>query len=141
MKSFACLLALACFAARGFAAETEATALRARALELGGALRNEGFIARDASWSGKLVPGIPRRLAVNLFAGNRYIFCAATPADSPGPKLAVRDAEGKAVASAGQEFPGFTAVAVTAGASGRYFLEAECADRNPADFCLVYFFR
>lgn len=139
MKTFLGVLAFASISASCFAAE--AGALRARALELGGGLRNEEFIARDASWSGKLDPGSPRSLAVNLFAGNRYVFCAAAPADRPGPKLLVRDAEGKVAATAGQESPGFSVVAVTPGASGRYFVEAECADKSPTEFCLVYFFR
>lgn len=132
-------VAAAAFAALSWNCVAQEAALRARALELGDALRGEGFEARDGFWSGKLEPGNRRSLAVNLFAGNSYVFCAATPAEGPAIGLFVRDAAGKIVATAPAGQQGFAAVGVTPGASGRYFVELESPGK--VDFCLVYYFR
>jgi hypothetical protein len=121
--------------------QSKAPGLRARVLELAGAMGNDGFKLRDGLWSGRLEPGQPRRLAVNLFAGNQYWFCAATPEGSRGPKLALFDPQGKPVTTLTHDGPGLAAGGVTAAATGRYFLELLPGSGSASDFCLVYLFK
>jgi hypothetical protein len=121
--------------------QSKAPALRARVLELAGAMGNDGFKLRDGLWSGRLEPGQPRRLTVNLFTGNQYWFCAATPEGSRGPKLALFDPQGKPVTTLPHDGPGLAAVGVTAATTGRYFIELAARSGNPSDFCLIYLFK
>jgi hypothetical protein len=115
--------------------------LRARLLDLAGALANEGFRVRDGFWSGRIEAGVPRRLAVNLFAGNQYWFCAAVDAPDARPVVALYDPRGEPVAAVNHDGPGLTAAGVTAGVTGRYVVEIK-APRGPvSDFCLLYLFK
>lgn len=122
-------------------ARAAAAALRARALELAGAFSNDGFKTRDGSWSGRLEPGEPRRVAVHLFAGNQYWFAAAVPETARAPRLTLHDPAGNPVPATTHEGPGLAAVGVTAGTTGRYVLQIEAGGPNPADFNLVYLFK
>ena len=118
-----------------------AVPLRARLLDFAGALANEGFRVRDGFWSGRLEPGEPRRLAVNLFAGNQYWFVATLDATDVRPVVALYDPQGEPVAALKHDEPGLAAAGVTAGATGRYVVEVR-APRGPAsDFCLLYLFK
>jgi hypothetical protein len=121
--------------------QSKAPSLRARVLELAGAMGNDGFKLRDGLWSGRLEPGQPKRLAVNLFAGNEYWFCAASPEGSRGPKLALFDPQGKPVSTLAYDGPGLAAVGVTAVVTGRYFVELAPGSGNPSEFCLIYLFK
>ncbi len=121
--------------------QSKAPSLRARVLELAGAMGNEGFKLRDGLWSGRLEPGQPKRLAVHLFAGNQYWFCAATPEGSRSPKFALFDPQGKPVTTLAYDGPGLAAVGVTAAATGRYFVEVAPGSGSASDFCLIYLFK
>ena len=118
-----------------------APSVRARLLEFGGALANDGFRLRDSFWSGRLEPGRPRRLAVNLFAGNHYWFCAAADAGGDAPALAVYDPRGEPVECVAHREAGVSAAGVTAGVTGRYIVEVRMPRGPAADFCLVYLFK
>lgn len=118
-----------------------AASLRARLLDFGGALANEGFRSRDSFWSSRLEPGKPQRLAVNLFAGNQYWFCAASDAPEAGPVVAVYDPQGEPVQGLDYEGDGLAAVGVTAGATGRYVVEVKAPRGAASDFCLIYLFK
>jgi len=118
-----------------------APSLRARLLEFGGALANDGFRLRDGYWSGRLEPGRPRRLAVNLFAGNQYWFCAAVDAPGDRPSIVLYDPRGEAVRVLAHEGPGLSAAGVTAPATGRYVVQIETSRGPAADFCLLYLFK
>lgn len=115
--------------------------LRARLMDLGGALANEGFRSRDGFWSGRLEPGKPRRLAVNLFAGNQYWFCAAVGQPGEGPAIALYDPQGQAVKGLVYDAEGLAAVGVTAGTTGRYVVEVKAPHGAACDFCLIYLFK
>ena len=118
-----------------------APSLRARLLEFGGALANDGFRLRDGYWSGRLEPGRPRRLAVNLFAGNQYWFCAAVDAPGDRPSIVLYDPQGEVVRVLVHEGPGLSAAGVTAASTGRYVVEIEASRGPAADFCLLYLFK
>ena len=63
-------------AAPALAETDQEVAARQVALELAGAFSNDGFKLRDGHWTGTLSPGESRVIAVNLYSGNEYWFCA-----------------------------------------------------------------
>ncbi len=123
------------------AAKSDATLLRARALEFAGAFSNDGFNARDGFWAGRASSAAPRLLAVNLFAGNSYWFCLATPPGAPAPRLAIYDSAGNPLKTAPCIEPGIEAASFAAPATGEYFIEVLSTGAAPTEFCLLYLFR
>jgi hypothetical protein len=115
--------------------------LRARLLEFAGALANGGFRLRDSHWSGRLEPGSPRRLAVNLFAGNQYWFGAAVEAPEERPVITLYDPQGEVVPVLAHDAPGLAAAGVTAAATGRYVVEVRTTRGPATDFCFIYLFK
>jgi len=115
--------------------------LRVRLADLGTALSNEGFKMRDRIWSGRVEAGQPQRLAVNLFRGNHYWFCAAVEPTDGKAKLTVFGPDGLAVESVDHQEPGLAAAGVTAEITGQYFLQIETAGGPASDFCLLYLFK
>jgi hypothetical protein len=115
--------------------------LRVRLADLGTALSNEGFKMRDRIWSGRVEAGQPQRLAVNLFRGNHYWFCAAVEPTDGKAKLTVFGPDGRAVESVDHQEPGLAAAGVTAETTGQYFLQVETAEGPASDFCLLYLFK
>ena len=115
--------------------------LRARLSDLTGALSNEGFKSRDRVWSGKVKPGQPQRLAVNLFRGNQYWFCAAMDPEIKSPRVTVFGPDGRAVETARHSDPGLAAAGVTAEVTGQYFIEVETSSGPATEFCFVYLFK
>jgi len=116
-------------------------ALRARLLDFAGALANESFRLRDGFWGGRLEAGAARRLAVNLFAGNHYWFCAAVSAPAAAPDLVVYDPQGAVVPVRSDAQDGLVAAGVTAAATGRYVVEVKTSRGPASDFCLLYLFK
>lgn len=115
--------------------------LRARLSDLTGALSNEGFKSRDRVWSGKVKPGQPQRLAVNLFRGNQYWFCAAMDPEIKSPRVTVFGPDGRSVETARHSDPGLAAAGVTAEVTGQYFVEVETSSGPATEFCFVYLFK
>jgi len=115
--------------------------VRARVMEFGGALSNDGFKMRDRLWTGKVEPGAPQRLAVNLFRGNNYWFCAAVDPESESPKVSLFGPDGRRVTGLEHREGGVAAVGVTAETTGQYFVEVETAGGPATDFCLLYLFK
>jgi hypothetical protein len=115
--------------------------LRARLLDFSTVLANEGFRLRDGFWSGRLDGDKPRRLAVNLFAGNSYWFCAAAAAPEARPVVALYDPRGEPVAGLVYDGEGLAAVGVTAATTGRYLVEVKAPRGGASDFCLIYLFK
>ena len=111
-------------------------------MDLGGALSNEGFKMRDRLWTGKVEPGAPQRLAVNLFRGNHYWFCASADPEARGLEVSVFGPDGAPVAgAAGHAEPGIAAAGVTAATTGRYFVEIRTSGGPASGFCLLYLFK
>lgn len=116
--------------------------LRVRLMDMGGALSNEGFKMRDRLWTGKLEPGAPQRLAVNLFRGNHYWFCASADPEARNLKVSVFGPDGEPVTGAVEHGEaGLAAAGVTAAATGRYFVQVESSGGPASDFCLLYLFK
>jgi hypothetical protein len=115
--------------------------LRPRLYDLAGAIGNEGFKVRDGAWTGVLQGSKPQRLAVNLFAGNQYWFCATTSSSGETPSLSLRNPAGQEVESVDFEKDGMAAVGVTAPATGRYVLEVRGSARGSREFCVLYLFK
>jgi len=104
-------------------------------------LSNDGFKMRDRIWSGKVGPGEPRRLAVNLFSGNHYWFCAAADPEVGNLKVSLFGPDGARVAGLDHREAGLAAVGVTAETTGQYFVQVETAGGPASDFCLLYLFK
>lgn len=121
--------------------KSETPDLRPRIYELAGALGNEGFKVRDGAWSGSLQGAKPRRLSVNLFAGNQYWFCGATSASGETPSLVLRDPSGQPAEIVRFEKDGIAAAGVTAAATGRYVIEIKGSSPGTREFCLLYLFK
>jgi len=121
--------------------EPEKPSLRARLYEFAGLPINEGFKVRDTAWSGELQGKQPRRLAVNLFAGNQYWFLAASSASGETPQLSLRDPGGREVETVSSERGGMAAAGVTAPVTGRYILQIEGAAKGTREFCVLYLFK
>ena len=115
--------------------------LRVRLSDLTGALSNEGFKSRDRVWSGKVKPGQPQRLAVNLFRGNQYWFCAAVDPKIESPRVTVFAPDGQPVEAARHAEPGLAAAGVTAESTGQYFVEVETTSGPASEFCFLYLFK
>lgn len=121
--------------------EESAPVLRPRLYDVAGALGNDGFKTRDGAWTGVLQGEKPRRLAVNLFAGNQYWFCAATSATGETPSLSLRDPSGRELETVSYAKDGVAAVGVTAPATGRYVVELAGSAAGSREFCLLYLFK
>lgn len=112
----------------------------------------EGFRIRDGEWSVELAKGDSRFLQVTLFAGERYLFAAASPQHGGNLRLALFDATGKEVkaetpkgadpaASGGSTC---AVVEVAPGKSGNYFVGVELAESpgtGPSEVSLVYAYK
>lgn len=116
-------------------------ALRVRLSDMTGALSNEGFKTRDRVWNGKIKPGQPLRLAVNLFRGNQYWFCVAVEPEIKSPRVSVFGPDGQAVHASAHSEPGLAAAGVTAESTGQYFIEIETSAGPASDFCFLYLFK
>jgi len=115
--------------------------MRERLYVLAGALGNDGFKARDGCWGGQLEGGA-RRLAIHLFAGNQYWFCAAAAPEDANLTISVAGPSGESLAAETHHQPGSVAVGVTAKATGQYFVEVARGPSGAArEFCLLYLFK
>jgi len=114
--------------------------MRERLYALVGALGNEGFKARDSCWGGQLE--VARRLAVHLFAGNQYWFCAVAAPEKADLTVSVTGPSGEILAKETYHQPGSAAVGVTARVTGQYFVEVAGVPSGAArEFCLLYLFK
>jgi len=124
------------------AEETDAQAsARSQVLELAGAFANEGYKLRDGFWAGRLEPGKPQLLEVNLFAGNEYWFSAA--ALPPGEEIALKifDETGKLLEAQPYLDGAKAAAGVEPVASGKYLVQIELLKGSPSEFCLIYSYK
>ncbi|MBV9658804.1 MAG: hypothetical protein JO295_11900 [Verrucomicrobia bacterium] len=124
-------------AAEDTSGETDA---RVDALELAGALSNDGYKIRDGHWSGTFKAGDAPVLAVNLYAGNQYYFSLAATDKAKKVAVTVFDENGKLLAgeliSRDNERP-LAAAGVAPEASGPYYVRVQLLEGQPADFCLI----
>lgn len=124
---------------------------RRLALETVRPFAKEGFRVRDGEWSMELTKGEPRFLQVTLFAGERYLFGAASPQSGGKLRITLYDAAGKEAKITGPNGAdsvagvGAGAVAeVAPGKSGNYFVGVELAESpgtGPCEVSLVYAYK
>jgi hypothetical protein len=121
--------------------EDDRVAARRSALELAGAWANDGFLLRDAHWSGELKIGTPKTVQVNLYAGNQYWFTLA--ATSPARKVAISvfDATGKSAPTEPYANGLRAAAGFAPAASGAYYIKVEQLEGEPSAFALVYSYK
>ena len=118
---------------------------RRLALETVSPVAKQGFRIRDGEWSVELTKGEPRFLQVTLFAGERYLFAAASPLRAGKLRLSLFDAEGKEVkaetpeeadpVAGGRSTGGIAEIAPTK--SGNYFVGVELLESPGTGSCEV----
>ena len=140
MKRFFFAIFAATFLAHA-ATEDDRVATRADALELAGAWSNDGFKIRDGHWTGELLPAEPKRVQVNLFAGNHYWFSAATAARAKEITVAVFDEGGKPVATEPYADGARAAARFSPKVSGPYYVQLTTKEGPRSAFCLVYSYK
>ena len=115
-------------------------AARVLALDLAGALANDGYKIRDGHWSGTIKVGEAPVLMVNLYAGNQYYFTLGATDKAKKVAVTVFDEAGKLLAgeltSQDAERP-LAAAGVAPEASGPYYVRVQLLEGDPAEFCLI----
>ncbi len=114
---------------------------RRAALELAGAWTNDGFHLRERFWSGALPAEKPALARVNLLAGNRYWFTAATNAASTALTVLIYDIHGTPVTVENYQDGPVAAAGFAPAASGTYIIGVREAKGTPVPFCLVYSYK
>ena len=114
---------------------------RRAALDLAGAWANDGFRLRDRSWSGMLPIGKPALARVNLLAGNRYWFTAATNAASTSLTVQIYDSRGTPLTAETYQDGPVAAAGFAPAASGTYIVGVSESKGTPVPFCLIYSYK
>ena len=111
------------------------------ALELAGAWTNDGFRLRERSWAGILPADKPALARVNLLAGNRYWFSAATNAASTTLSTRIYTESGIPVAAETYQDGPLSAAGFAPTESGCYLIAVSETGGTPVPFCLVYSYK
>jgi hypothetical protein len=135
------LLALATALDAGPATADATITCRRAALELAGAWTNDGFRLRERSWSGMLPTAKPALARVNLFAGNRYWFTAATNAASTNLAVQIYDIHGAPLTVEAYQDGPLAAAGFAPATSGTYIIGVSETHGTPVPFCLVYSYK
>jgi hypothetical protein len=114
---------------------------RRAALEVAGAWANDGFRIRERFWAGTLPIEKPALVRVNLLAGNRYWFTAATNAASTALTLSVYNERGAPVTCDTYQDGPLAAAGFAPSTSGSYILSITESRGTPVPFCLVYSYK
>lgn len=114
---------------------------RQRALEFAAAFANQGYHLRDGYWMEVLQPKQPRRLSLQLFAGNEYWFSAGLAGTGGNLELKVYDQSGRVLDGQNFRREGSFAIGIEPETTGTYYLEVALADGEATPFCLVYSFK
>ncbi len=114
---------------------------RRAALELAGAWTNDGFRLRERTWSGTLPATKPALARVNLFAGNRYWFTAATNAASTTIAVQIYDIHGAPLTVESYQDGPLAAAVFAPATSGTYIVGVSETTGTSVPFCLVYSYK
>ena len=135
------LLALATALNASTASGDAVVTCRRAALELAGAWTNNGFRLRERSWSGTLPAEKPALARVNLLAGNRYWFTAATNAASTALAVQIYDIHGAPLTVEIYQDGPLAAAGFAPATSGTYIIGVSEIHGTPVPFCLVYSYK
>jgi hypothetical protein len=134
------LLAAALFCSASHAADSSIPCRRA-ALELAGAWANDGFRLREQPWHGVLPAGKPALARVNLLAGNRYWFSAATNAASTTLAVDIYTADGAPMTAEIHRDGPLAAAGFAPSVSGTYLIAVSESHGTPVPFCVIYSYK
>jgi hypothetical protein len=137
----ASLLAFASALTAGPAGSDAVVTCRRAAFDLAGAWTNDGFRLRERFWAGILPAEKPALVRVNLLAGNRYWFTAATNAASTTLLLTIYAEDGAHVTSDTYQDGPLTAAGFAPSASGSYIIGISESNGTPVPFCLIYSYK
>ena len=135
------LLALATPLNANPASGDAAVTCRRAALDLAAAWANDGFRLRERPWTGTLPAGKPALARVNLLAGNRYWFTAATNAASTVLAVQIYTERGTPVTAETHEDGPLAAAGFAPPASGTYIVAVSESHGTPVPFCLVHSYK
>ena len=135
------LLSLATALNTNMASSDAVVTCRRAALELAGAWTNDGFRLRERSWSGMLPAAKPALARVNLIAGNRYWFTAATNAASTTLAVHLYDIHGAPLTIETYQDGPLAATGFAPASSGTYIIGVSETGGTPVPFCLVYSYK
>jgi hypothetical protein len=135
------LLALAAALNASPASGDAVVTCRRAALELAGAWTNDGFRLRERTWSGVLPAAKPALARVNLLAGNRYWFTAATNAASMNLAVQIYDIHGAPLTAEIYQDGPLAAAGFAPSTSGTYIIGVSESHGTPVPFCLVYSYK
>jgi len=135
------LLAAAILFGASLALGDSAITCRRAALELAGAWANDGFRLREQSWAGVLPNGKPALARVNLLAGNRYWFSAATNAASTELSIRIYAEIGTPVSVEIHQDGPLVAAGFSPSESGTYLIAVSESHGTPVPFCLIYSYK
>lgn len=144
LRFFAIIALMLCvLAVRPCSAADDNDAARARklSLDLAGAFSNDGFKMRDGHWVGTIKPGERTLLAVNLYAGNQYWFCAGVSDKSRKAAVEVYDEAGHQLPAENFADEGKAGAGFSPAASGQYFVAIVLPDGEPATCALMYSYK
>lgn len=143
MKRLAILLPVLAAAVAAAPSSDRASAplvARRAAVDLAETRAGDGFKLRGSYWTGTLRPDRPQIVQVNLFAGNRYCFTAATSGPG-GVSVSIYDEAGIALPAETYQ-DGLRATAeFSPAASGPYLLKISQHGSHASSFCLVYSYK
>jgi hypothetical protein len=125
----------------GPASDDAVVTCRRAALELAGAWTNDGFRLRERSWAGVLPSDKPALARVNLLAGNRYWFSAATNAASTTLSTRIYTESGMPVRAETYQDGPLSAAGFAPAESGCYLIAISETRGTPVPFCLVYSYK
>lgn len=112
-----------------------------RALELAGAFSNDGFRLRDGRWTGRLTPGEPILLEVQLLARNQYWFSAGISGPGGRALLGLFDEWGNPVETLDYRDDTLCALGFSPSRNGTFFLLLSVVEGDPVSFCVVYSYK
>ena len=139
------LLILVCMCGAALATARAQTdqevAARKTALDLAGALTNDGFKLRDGHWCGPVKPGERALVAVNLYAGNQYWFSAGANETAKKIGVNVYDENGRQLSAENYNAGEKAAAGFSPTNSGQYFISVNLLEGAPSSLCLVYSYK
>jgi hypothetical protein len=138
---FTALVAIGAALNTGKPADDAAITCQRAALDLAGAWTNDGFRLRAHPWIGTLPEGGLALARMNLFAGNRYWFTAATNAASTTLVVQIYTASGTPITADTHSDGPLAAAGFAPEASGTYIIGISESGGVPVPFCLVYSYK
>ena len=118
----------------------DATA-RSRASEFAEGITRDGYTLRDGVVLHDIDSTRPIFIEVNLFAGNYYWFCAATPVPTDKLSITVLDEKKRPLDTLKYASGSTVAAGITPKSTGRYFVRIALEGGEKTRVCFLYLYK